>query len=112
MNKDCLIHLVSTVEPSAEQNLTNDIGEPVEFESKRLVYGLKKAVRQTEFFQAAARGFKPEICVEVNSFEYQNEDICELEGQRFRIYRAYPLSNSERTELYLTQLVGESDVFT
>lgn len=112
MNKDCVVHLISSVLPSAEENATNDLGEPVAVERRKKVFGLKKSVRQTEFFEAASRGFKPEVMVEVNSFEYSNEDVCELEGQRFRIYRAYPLAKSERVELYLTQLAGETNVFT
>lgn len=107
MNRDCVIFLISSRSDSAA---VNEIGEPVFSETVKRVYGIKKAVRQSEFYQAAAQGFKPEIVVEVNSFEYNNENICELENQRFRIYRSYPLEKSERTELYLTQLVGETDV--
>lgn len=114
MNRDCLIYIISSTGENDETAFknTNEIGEPVFIEKKRQVFGIKKSVKQSEFFQAAARGFTPEIVVEINSFEYKNETICELEGQRFRIYRAYPIANSERVELYLTQLAGETDVFT
>lgn len=106
MNKDCIIQLIH----KNNSTETNSIGEPVVDDDYKSVYGVKKSVRQSEFFQAFASGFKPEIVIEVNSFEYNNEELCELEGQRFRIYRSYPLKNSEKTELYLTQLVGETDV--
>lgn len=109
MNRDCVIFLISE---NSDNVAVNDIGEPLYTETVKRVYGIKKSVRQSEFFQASAQGFKPEIVVEVNSFEYNNENICELENQRFRIYRSYPLGKSERTELYLTQLVGETDVTT
>lgn len=108
MNRECIITLIKAV-PSNESTAT---GEPIFNEERKAVYGVKKAVRQSEFFQAFSQGFKPDVKIEINSFEYENENLCDLEGQRFRIYRSYPISNSERTELYLTQLVGETDVFT
>ncbi len=107
MNFDTVIELISKTDTEA----TSDIyGNPVYTPKKRKVYAEKKAVRQSEFFQAAAVGFKPEIVLEVNSFEYRNEEECYLEGQLFRIYRAYPVKRTERTELYLTALVGDNNV--
>lgn len=107
MNTDCVLILISF---NNDSGLKNSIGEPIFNESEKEIYGIKKSVRQSEFYQAAAAGFKPEVVVEINSFEYSNEEICELEGQRFRVYRVYPIKNSERTELYLTELAGETDV--
>lgn len=107
MNFDTIIELVSKSNVPASSDI---YGNPVYIPKKRKVYAQKKAVRQSEFFQAAAVGFKPEIVLEINSFEYQNEEECNLEGQPFRIYRAYPIKGTERTELYLTALVGDSNV--
>ena len=90
---------------------TDSSGNAVYEETQRQVCAEKKSVRQSEFFQAAALGFKPEIVLVVNSFEYENERYCEFEGERFRIYRAYPVGKTERTELYLTAIAGDTDVF-
>ncbi|MGN0489406.1 MAG: hypothetical protein ACI4HO_09115 [Ruminococcus sp.] len=109
MNTDCIITLISSKNTNGA---TNAIGVPIFYETKTDVFGIKKAVKQSEFFQASSKGFKPEVVVEVNSFEFNNENECELEGQRFRIYRTYPIAKSEKTELYLTQLIGETDVTT
>lgn len=106
MGLDTVINLISKVDVDSD-NLGNPIYEPVE----RKIFAQKKSVRQSEFFQAAAVGFKPEIVLEVNSFEYRNEENCIFENKNFRIYRAYPIKGKERTELYLTAVVGDSNVF-
>lgn len=105
MDRDTIVELVTKTDTQR-----NDYGEPIYSEKRKRIFAVKKAVRQSEFFQAAAAGFKPEIVLEVNSFEYNNEELCYLEGKCFKIYRAYPISRSERTELYLTDVVGESNV--
>lgn len=94
-----------------EPNGTDSSGNPLYTETSRTVFATKKAVRQTEYFQAAALGFKPEVVLEVHSFDYCNEEFCELDGERFRIYRVYPVGKTERVELYLTAIVGDSNAF-
>ena len=105
MNADTLILLVS-----GYNETTNDIGEIVQSEKLRKVYARRQYVRQSEFFQAQANGLKPECMLEVNSFEYQNEEFCYLDNRKFKIYRAYQIKGTERTELYLTDVVGENNV--
>lgn len=103
MNTEIIVTLISQIQKS------NDMGEIVNEEQKTDIFAIKKSVRQSEFFQAAACGFKPEIVIEVYSFEYSNQTYCIVDGQRFKIYRVYPL-NSDRVELYLTAIVGETNV--
>ena len=105
MNSETTITLISK-----QKFAKNDIAEAIYSDTKRDVFCVKKSVRQSEFFQAAAVGFRPEIVVEVYSFEYKNEEYCIFEGQMFKIYRAYPIAKTERTELYLTAIVGETNV--
>lgn len=106
MNFDTIVKLIKRGEAG-----TDEYGNVTYVEQETIVFAEKKAVRQSEFFQAAAAGFKPEIVVVVHSFEYHNEELCELEGERFKIYRSYPIGNTERTELYLTAIVGDTDAF-
>lgn len=105
MDRETVVELIEN-----QTATSNEYGEISRSEKKKQIFAIKKSVRQSEFFQAAAAGFKPEIVLEVNSFEYANEMFCILENQRFKIYRAYPIPNTERTELYLTDVVGESNV--
>ncbi len=103
MNGETIISLIS------QKPIQNELGECAYEEKMKSVFAVKKSVKQSEFFQAAANGFKPEIVLEVYSFEYDNEMYCIFEGQRFKIYRTYPI-NSNRIELYLTAVVGETNV--
>ncbi len=106
MNADTVVTLIKRARSGGD-----DYGNAVYTEEKTAVFAEKKSVRQSEFFQAAAAGFKPEIVLEVYDFEYHNEELCELDGERFKIYRAYPVGKTGRTELYLTAIVGDTDVF-
>ena len=106
MNFDTVVKLIKHV-----QRERDEYGNAVYAEKATTVFAEKKAVRQSEFFQAAAAGFKPEIVLVVHSFEYHNEELCELDGERFKIYRAYPVGKTDRTVLYLTAIVGDTDAF-
>ena len=104
MNYDTTVTLIQQTADG-----TDSSGNAVYSETKTPVFAAKKSVRQTEFYQASALGFKPEICLEVYDFEYHNEMLCELEGERFRIYRTYPIKKSDRIELYLTAIAGDTN---
>lgn len=104
MNRDTLVTLIKRGESQ-----TDVYGNPYYPEERREVFAEKKSVRQTEFFQAFAVGFKPEIVLEIYDFEYENQEFCELDGERFSIYRSYPLKGTDRVELYLTAIVGDTN---
>ena len=86
-------------------------GNAVYTETETLVYAEDISIRQTEFFQAAAVGFKPERCLKMYAFEYHGEQLCELDGERYNIYRTYLAQGSDRIELYLTAIVGDTNAF-
>lgn len=104
MNSECIVTLISVVSTG-----TNDIGEIIQDEKRKQAFALKKSVNQSEFFQASAAGYKPEIVLEISAFDYKGEIFCELESERYKIYRSYESKNSGRTELYLTAIVGETN---
>lgn len=106
MNPDTTVTLIKRGESQRDA-----FGNAYYPETLRTVFAQKKAVRQSEYFQAAAVGFKPEIVLEVYGFEYQNETLCELDGERFTIYREYPIKGTDRVELYLTAIVGDTNAF-
>ena len=106
MNNEVMISLIKRGEP-----LTSDINEVTYPETVRQIFAVQKSVRQSEFFQAAAMGFKPELTLEIFDFEYGGEELCAIGPERYRIYRTYDIPNSDRMELYLTALVGEANGF-
>lgn len=59
---------------------------------------------------ATAAGFKPDIVLDISEFEYNGENFCILAGQRYKIYRTFSAKDTERMELYLTAVVGETNV--
>lgn len=65
---------------------------------KREVICNVKGVKRTEFYQAQAAGYKPEISVEVKEYEYERERYLEYEGVMYKIIRSYPVS-AESVEL-------------
>lgn len=93
------------------KSTADELGNAVYKELKTAVFAEQKSVKQSEFFQAAAAGFKPDMVLEVYAFEYYGEELCELNGERYSIYRTYNIPGTDRTELYLTAIVGDTNAF-
>lgn len=106
MSNDVIVSLIFREETGVDPH-----GNAVYNETATPLYAEKISIKQSEFFQAAAVGFKPEICLKVYSFEYHGEQLCELDGERYNIYRTYSAKGSDRTELYLTSIVGDTHAF-
>ena len=87
-------------------NLTETIvyGEPIQSMVYRQVFANKKSVRQSEFYQAANVGLKPELVFEVNSFEFSNDERIKYNDKEYSIIRVY--DKGETTELTVTTYVG------
>ncbi len=84
----------------------NELGKATEVQGEpRQVFANKKSVRESEFYQAAAVGLKPEIMFEVRSFEYQKENLLVHDNKIHRVMRAY--TKGELTELVCYGLVNE-----
>ena len=84
MRINCVCFLIPTTSDK------NQIGDKITIEgNKRKVFGEKISVRQSEFYQAAATGFKPEIAIKVWSIEYRNEDLLEYKGKKYSIIRTF-----------------------
>ncbi|WEK53323.1 MAG: phage head-tail adapter protein [Candidatus Cohnella colombiensis] len=64
----------------------------------REVLANKKSVRQSEFYQAAAVGIKPEIVFEVQSIEYNDEPKLKHNEIIYYIIRTFS-KNDEKIEL-------------
>ena len=51
----------------------NDMGDIIETPVERQVFADKQSVRQSEFYQAAATGLRPELMFVVRSVDYNGE---------------------------------------
>lgn len=77
----------------------NSYGEDIQTDGMaRQVYANKKSVRQSEFYQAAAVGMKPEIVFEVQVVEYNEEPKLVYGEQTYYIIRTFS-KNDEQMEL-------------
>ena len=94
-----VIKLISTTQT------TNDIGNIIDVETKREVFADKQSIRQSEFYQAAATGLKPELMFVIRTEEYQNEEIVEYNDKKYNIIRTYD-KNGELLELICSGIVG------
>lgn len=83
MRFNSIINLISTIESE------NPIGDTISVESKRKVFAEKKSVRQSEFYQAAATGLKPEITFVTWKDEYKGESELEYDSKTYRIIRTF-----------------------
>ncbi len=53
------------------------------------VFANKKSVRQSEFYQSAGVGLKPELVFEIKSFEYADNKYVKHEGTMYNILRTF-----------------------
>lgn len=75
---------------STEQTGTDAAGDPLIQETYTEVFAKLKSIRQSEFYQAAAVGLKPEIMFELRDYlDYDDQQILEHEGIRYRVLRTF-----------------------
>jgi len=63
------------------------------------------SVGQSEFFKAGEMGFKASYKVTMNRWEYDGQELCVYNGQRFSIYRTF-FAKDDVIELYLERKAG------
>ena len=62
-------------------------------------------MQQSEFFAAGRNGLRPQMRLKVFAEDYRQEELVEVDGARYRIYRTY-LGDNEQLELYLEKKAG------
>jgi SPP1 family predicted phage head-tail adaptor len=82
----------------------NSMGDMIETETKTEVFANRKSIRQSEFYQAAATGLRPEIMFEVWSEEYSSQQRVKYDNKLYTIIRTY--DKGERTELVCQGVVN------
>ena len=73
---------------------------------ERKVFCNKKGVGGKEFYQANQQGMKPELVLQVRSFEYNGENHIKYQNKLYRLIRSYD-KNGESVELVCEALVNE-----
>jgi len=80
---NAIIYLISIVDS------VNDLGDTIKTPTKREVYADRLSVNQSEFYQAAATGLKPELKFEIQVAEYRGEPMLEYDTKTYTIIRTY-----------------------
>ncbi|MDR2531463.1 MAG: phage head closure protein [Oscillospiraceae bacterium] len=75
-----------------------------DIKKKRRIFCNKKSIRQSEFYQAHAQGYRPELMFEIRSSEYRGEMYLEYNGKMYRKIRTYD-KNGEIMELVVNSMV-------
>ena len=77
-----------------KQNITEEV--------KTLLLCRKKSITRSEFYQANQAGIRPSLVVDIHSFEYDNQELAEFDGKKYRIIKTYPV-DLETLELTMTE---------
>ena len=85
----------------------NDMGDIIETPVEREVYADKQSIRQSEFYQAAATGLRPELMFVVTSIEYEGEQKLKYNDKEYTIIRTYD-KDDELTELICQGVVNNA----
>lgn len=96
---DDVLELIDTM---TEQNET---GDNIPIKKYKEIFGKRKSIKQSEFYQAQASGFKPEIKFEINSFEYEDEAQARYNNKEYKIIRTYEVS-VDKLEIILEGVVN------
>ncbi len=84
----------------------NDMGDIIETPVERQVFADKQSVRQSEFYQAAATGLRPELMFVVRSVDYNGEQKLKYNDKEYAIIRTYD-KDGELTELVCQGVVNK-----
>lgn len=91
------------------ETITMDpIGNQIVTETSKEVFCSVLPINQNEFFQARTIGINPTKRFEVFFDDYDGEEACEFEGQRYIIYRVYDRED-DVTELYVQRKLGRNE---
>ncbi|MFD1953734.1 phage head closure protein [Paenibacillus thailandensis] len=77
----------------------NSYGETIEtYPNQKQVFANKKSVRQSEFYQAAAVGLRPEMVFEIQVIEYEEQPKVRYGDTVYHVVRTFS-KNGEVLEL-------------
>lgn len=88
----------------------NEIGDAIKTpEDPRRLLAEKNSVRQSEFYQAQANGFKPELVFTIWLHEYKDEAFLIFNEKSYKIIRTFE-KNSKEIELVCEGLINNGPI--
>ena len=105
-----VITLISE-KPPEDGRTTNKHGFDLELEEQsRVVFCNKKPHWQSEFYKAQQIGVEVKFNVTIRACDYDNEELVEYEGKRYKRLRAEESKNGEFVMLVLSDLSERADI--
>ena len=90
---------------------TNSMGDVINKIKKINLYAEIQSIGQSQSYQAAAVGLKPNFTAKIWKFEYNNEAYLEYQGKQYKITRTY-IRDDEKIELTCSsQVNNEEDMY-
>lgn len=86
---------------------TDDIGQQIPQEIPRDVFCRISSVSASEWLEVGQLGLRAEYRATMFRHDYQGEELAELDGARYGIYRTYE-TKGDTIELYLEHKAGVS----
>lgn len=99
MDKSNIVTLVK------KEYVQDDIGAFKATETSRDIYCNISSVSGVEWMDAGRNGINAQYKITVFEYDYEGEEIAELNGVRYGIYRTY-IGKNENLELYLEKKAG------
>lgn len=88
------------------RTFTSDtIGQQVATETIKTVVAELKSINRSEWVAAHQVGYNPVVTAIVSAFDYNNEEIVEINSERYVVYRTYSRKD-DYIELMLRKKVG------
>lgn len=82
-------------------------GEVIESYDWSMVFANKLSIRQSEFYESAKIGLRPELSFAVRNESFDNHDKVDYKGKEYSIIRTYANPKNETVELILSAMTGE-----
>ena len=85
----------------------DSVGNQIATYENRQVYVLPRSIYQSEFYQAAHAGLRPNLTlVLANYADYEGEDLIEYKGKEYTILRSYHRPDRDTLELTIEERVA------
>jgi SPP1 family predicted phage head-tail adaptor len=102
VRKDKIVYLMT------EKTTGNAMGDTITEKVCRKTFAAKKSIRQSEYYQAAATGLRPEVTFIIWTREYKGEQFLKFGDKEYSIIRTFE-PNSEEIELKCQGVVNRAN---
>ena len=82
------------------------MGQPIPQELRTPIFATDGSITRAEFDVAGRQSLNPEMVIKTQACNYNGEEIVEVDGTRYGVYRTYSPPYSDEIELYLERKTG------